>query len=84
MMEKMISKVAVGKLYSDCVAQDIKKEIKAIREEITRMENSCITMEMKAIWNNSKEYAVLHAKLEVLTNIAWNMSLAHHIMWKEL
>ena len=64
----MIAKVEVRKRLA-LYEQKIREEKKDIEAELDRMRNACATVEMKAIWNQSKEYAVLMAKWETLNEI---------------
>ena len=64
----MIAKVEVRKRLA-LYEQEIKKEKQAISDELDRMREACLTVEMQAIWNQSKEYARLMAKWEVLNNV---------------
>jgi hypothetical protein len=64
----MIAKVEVRKQLA-LYEQAIRKEKQAIEYELDRMKDACLTVEMQAIWNRSKEYAILMAKWEVLNNV---------------
>ena len=64
----MIAKAEVRKRLA-LYEQEIKKEKQAISDELDRMRDACLTVEMQAIWNQSKEYARLMAKWEVLNNV---------------
>lgn len=44
----------------------IRKEIDKVDNELKTMRNLCTSNDMDRIWRNSKDYAVLYAKLEVL------------------
>jgi len=47
----------------------IKQEIKTAKEEMNLIGDACVTMEAKAIWNQSKEYARLSSKIETLNEV---------------
>lgn len=47
----------------------LKKEIHAIEANLNRMRNDCTSMEIQAIFNQSKEYAVLMGKMETLSQV---------------
>ena len=64
----MISKLEVRKQLA-LYEQTIRKEKQAISDELDRMRDACLTVEMQAIWNQSKEYARLMAKWEVLNDV---------------
>ena len=64
----MISKVEVRKrlyLYEDT----IREEQKLVEAEMKSMREACLTTEMVNILRNSKEYAKLSGKLEVLHDV---------------
>lgn len=68
----MIAKVEVRKrlaLYED----KLKEREKSIQEEIRRMNDSCATLEMDAIWHRSKEYAKLMTELQVLREVLFDI-----------
>lgn len=64
----MIAKEEVRKQLA-LYEQEIKKEKQAVADELDRMRDACLTVEMQAIWNQSKEYARLMAKWQVLNNV---------------
>lgn len=64
----MIAKAEVRKRLA-LYEQEIKKEKQAISDELDRMRDACLTVEMQAIWNQSKEYARLMAKWQVLNEV---------------
>ena len=64
----MIAKVEVRKQLA-LYEQKIKKEKQSVIDELNRMRDSCLTVEMQAIFNQSKEYARLMAKWEVLSEV---------------
>lgn len=68
----MIAKVEVRKRLA-LYEQQIKEEIKRIENEAKRMDDACSTMEMKAIWKQSKEYTKLHTRWSTLTEILWGI-----------
>lgn len=68
----MIAKVEVRKrlaLYED----KLKERKKSIQEEIRRMNDSCTTLEMQAIWHQSKEYAMLMTEMQVLHEVLFDI-----------
>ena len=66
--KNMIAKVEVRKQLA-LYEHEIKKEKQAVADELARMRDACLTVEMQAIFNQSKEYARLMAKLEVLSEV---------------
>lgn len=68
----MIAKVEVRKQLA-LYEQKIKDEIKRVKEESEKMYNACSTMEMKAIWKQSKEYARLSERWSTLTEVLWSI-----------
>lgn len=68
----MIEKSAVRKrlaLYED----KIKEEKKSIEAELKKMKDACLTSEMQTVWNQSKEYARLNVKLQVLSEVVMDI-----------
>ena len=66
----MIAKVDVRKqlgLYET----KIKEEIQRVEDEVKKMDNDCLTEDMKVIWKASAKYSALRSRRKALTEALW-------------
>ena len=68
----MIAKVEVRRQLA-LYEQKIKDEIKKVENEIVKMDIACATVEMMAIWKQSKEYAKLNERRGTLIEVLWGI-----------
>lgn len=64
----MIEKVEVRRRLIS-YRKELKEKVKSIEEEVKRMTDACTTEEMKYVWYESTQYAVLNAKWQMLWNV---------------